>query len=408
MTVLQILAAAIRPLAVGGIIAGASLGLWQFALGGLGEHDRQEPALAAAFQSEASLIVYAQFGLQRDTIWAADPDDPDNRTALAAVDHAEGYGIFAALSPDGARIAYTVLPPGERHPSADAPAELWVMDIDGGNARLLASAVDLLVTPVWSADGTSLAVRRSTSVENAPGSFELLHVDLAGQVSTLLSASAGLFPIGFTPDGASLYYAQVSSQGTDLGRVPLAGGKGTLIAHLSDDITRDWHLSADGTRLAYLAFHDDGTGFSARVLDLSGDPSGEPDDGGGTSVGALAALNRRDTYAADEFNPIWHPNGRDLTMGRIDRAGPSPAVNLGAADGKLRALAVPGGGFDVPLSWSADGRYLAVRSFEGSSAVDPGPSYVVVVGSQGSRHQLSSSSDLTVIGWLPPRMVGGQ
>ncbi|GAF87317.1 unnamed protein product, partial [marine sediment metagenome] len=70
--------------------------------------------------------------------------------------------------------------------------------------------------------------------------------------------------------------------------------------------------------------------------------------------------------------------------------------------------AVPEGGFDVPLSWSADGRYLAVRSFEGSSAVDPGPSYVVVVGSQGNRYQLSSSSDLTVIGWLPPRMVGGQ
>ena len=408
MTVLQILAVAIRPLAVGGVLAGGFLGLWQFALGGLGEGDRQEPALAADPQSEGPLIIYAQFGPQRDTIWAADPDDPDNRSSLVSVDHAEGYGIFAALSPDGARIAYTVLPPSERYPSADAPAELWITDIDGENARLLASGVDLLIAPVWSADGNSLAVRRSTSVENAAGTFELLHVDMAGRVSTLLTASAGLFPIGFSPDGAGLYYAQVSIQGTDLGRVPIAGGEGTLIAHLSDDISRDWHLSPDGTSLAYLAIRDDGTGFSARVLELGGGLSGMADDSGGPSVEGLAALNDRDADAGDEFNPIWHPNGRNLTMGRIERAGPSPAVNLGAADGKLRALAAPAGGFDVPLSWSADGGYLAVRSFEGSSAMDPGPSYLFVVDSQGSRRQLSSSSDLTVIGWLPAGTVGGQ
>jgi Tol biopolymer transport system component len=408
LTVLRALAAAFKPLAVGGIIAGGSLGLWQFALGGLGEHDRQEPAFAASSQSEAPRIVYTQFGLQRDTIWAADPDEPANRNSLAVVDHAEGYGIFAALSPDGARVAYTVLPPDERRPSADAPAELWVMDIDGGNARLLASDVDLLITPVWSADSTSLVVRRSTSVEDAAGSFELVYVELAGRVSTLLSASAGLFPIGFTSDGASLYYAQVSSQGTDLGSVSLAGGRGELIAELSDDISRDWHLSADGTRLAYLAIRDDGTGFSARVLDLSGAASGQADGGGKPSLGTLATLNNRDEDAADEFNPIWHPNGQNLTLGRIDRAGSSPAVNLRAADGKLRALAAPQGGFDVPLSWSDDGGYLAVRSFEGSSATEAGASYVTVVGSEGSRRQLSSSSDLMVIGWLPAGTVSTQ
>ncbi len=408
MTVLRVLAVAIRPLAVGGVLAGGLLGLWQFALGGIGESDQQEPALAADPQSEKPLIAYAQFGPQRDTIWAADPDNPDNRSALTSVDHAEGYGIFAALSPDGARIAYTVLPPSEPYPSADAPAELWVTDIDGANAQLLASGVDLLITPVWSADGASLAVRRSTSVEDAAGTFELLRVDMAGQVSTLLTAQAGLFPIGFSPDGTSLYYAQVSTRGTDLGRAPLAGGGATLVAELGDDITRDWHLSPDGTSLAYLAIRDDGTGFSARVLDLGGAPSEKPDDSEAPSAESLAALNDRDDSAADEFNPIWHPNGEKLTMGRIEEAGASPALNVGAADGKVQELAAPAGGFDVPLSWSADGGHLAVRSFEGSSAMDPGASYVVVVGSGESRHQLSSTSDLTVIGWLPARTVSAQ
>lgn len=395
LTILRLLAGAAKPLAVGGVIIGGSLGLWRFALGGLADSERQIAESSIDLQAEAPLVVYSEFGEQQDTIWAADPADSTRRTALATVDHAVGYGIFASLSPDGRRIAYTVLPPTERYPGADAPAELWAMDADGANGELLASGLDLLITPVWSPDGASLLVRRSASMENAAGFFELLRVDLKGQVVTLLNSSSGLFPIGFSPDGSTVYYAEVSAQGTDLGRVSAAGGSGTLIAHLSDDIARDWHLSPDGTRLAYLAAREGGAGFSARVLDLSGGPAA------GLSAAAFSALNARGAKAPDEFNPIWHPNGRDLTVGRIEGGGTSPALSLSSTDGSLRAMASPQTGFDVPLSWSPDGGYLAVRSFTGSSASDPGTCQVVVIAAGGGRYQLSSSADAEVIGWLP-------
>jgi hypothetical protein len=105
------------------------------------------------------------------------------------------------------------------------------------------------------------------------------------------------------------------------------------------------------------------------------------------------------------FNPIWEEGG-DLTIGRLDSAGVDGAPARLSVDGAPMpdASRLPGpverGGFDVPLSWSPDGRYLAVRSFEGSSVSDPGPSRVVVVGTGGERHELSPLSDVVVAGWL--------
>ena len=57
-----------------------------------------------------------------------------------------------ALSPDGKRIAYEAMMPGEHY-------AVYVSDLDGSNARLVANADPLVVTnPFWSPDGKWLAV----------------------------------------------------------------------------------------------------------------------------------------------------------------------------------------------------------------------------------------------------------
>lgn len=364
-----------RTLLVALLFAGLGIGAGLAVRGFASDQSNGPLPLSSLRQSAAPLVVYSEFGTTADTIWAANPAKPSERTQLGMVPHALGYGIAPSVSPDGKRIAYTVAPP------SGGPVELWVLDIDGEQAIRLATGVDLVSAPVWSVNNDALIVRRSSGTEGTPASAELLLIELNGAATTLVAATAGLYPIDLSPDGAWLYYAEVSATGTDLARVPVAGGAAETVAHLSDGIARDWQLAPDGTKLAYLA-QTAGAGYDVRVVDVA---TGEADD-------------RVDIAGAEEFSPIWTPNG-DLTVGRLDGA----ALRMqGVSAAGAAELAAPDAGFDAPLTWSPDGDHLAVRAFEGTSANDPGPSRVVVSGPNGERAALSSVSDVTIAGWLAP------
>ena len=326
---------------------------------------------------DSPLVIYSEFGQAADTLWAADPDDPTARAEVAVIQHAWGYGILPSLSPSGDYIAYTVLAPGS------PTAELWLLETSTGVTTRLAGGVDLRIAPVWSPAGDALVVRRSIGQEGI-GSSQLLRIDMEGTIETLAADDAGLFPIDFSPDGSWLYYAVLSPSGTDLARAPAAGGEAETLAHLSDGVARDWQLSPDGTRLAYLAQSSTNTNvtFAAQVLELA--------------TGAVQTpLGQADMA---QFSPVWAQNG-GLTIGRLDRDTGTP-LRLSAAGATLAVLPSSSAGFDVPLSWSPDGTHLAVRSFEGSSTAAPGPSHVVIVSTDGGRVQLSPQSDVVVAGWL--------
>jgi hypothetical protein len=74
-----------------------------------------------------------------------------------------------------------------------------------------------------------------------------------------------------------------------------------------------------------------------------------------------------------------------------------------AGDGRALGASVlaPTSGFDIPLTWSPEGRDLAVRGFSNASLTEPGASWVFIVGTDGTRRQLSENSDVVVAGWLP-------
>lgn len=335
-------------------------------------------------------VVYGEFGDLADTFFAAPADNLAAKQAIASAVHAPGFGANAALSPDGRRIAYTALPPDTPRPSAAAPAELRVVE-SGAAPRLLASGADLLVPPVWAPDGHSVVIRRSEPTAAGVGTFRLARVYLDGGKETILvTDDAGLFPIAFTPDGASLYYARISPAGTDLLSVPSRGGDPVAVAHLSDDVARDWRLSPDGSRLTYLVqvLEGDRYTFVARVLDLAGD-----------GLGGLDALNRSEAGAADEFGPVWWPDGSKVVLGRVRGEPAAPARIVSAATGDEEPVGQLDRGFDVPLSVAPSGEFIAVRSFKEGTPLQPGPNFVEIVGPEG-RLALSDRSDVAVLGWL--------
>ena len=347
----------------------------------LGSSEVDASAELALLREEVSpLLLYSEFGQWADTVWAADPDDPGHRAYVASIEHSPGFGISASLSPDGTTLAYIVLPRGA---SRSDSAELWTKEIGTTNSKQLAENVDLLTDPVWAPASDAVVIRRPTGIETS----NLVLVDLDGNESTLTQGIAAPFPIGFAPDGQSLYIATLSAAGTQLLRVPRDGGTAAALTQLSTGFSRDWSVSPDGRQVAYLAQTSGSSlSYTAEVYDVDGDET----------RGAVAGLS------GSQFNPIWHPDG-GLTVGSApatETAGAMVHALSDGAGGTTGVLAGPETGFDVPLSWSTDGSYLIVRNFEGASASDPGPSHVVIISNTGQRLQLSAQSDVLVIGWL--------
>jgi len=371
------------------LLTGASFGLWRLTFAGL-----IGGGLPQSDTGSGPRLLVTEFGLNQDTLWAISADEPDRRQPVATLPHAPGYGAYASVSADGGSLAYTALPPGLKNPAADSPAEVWLLDLSTGQSRVLAADADLLVTPVWAPDGRSLVFRRSYPQENAAGSFELVRVDLTGGETAVAKAEAGLFPIGFAPDGTFLYTA-VSPTGTDLMRAAAlrADVAAERLAHLSDEFTREWRLSPDGRELAFLApqVTNGGMVLRAMVADLS------------RGAGQVSVrLEVADGALAQEFGPVWHPDG-DLTLGRLSpgqsRAG-ALRLSAQAEDGAAEALPRPDRGFDVPISWSPDGDVLAVRTFENASPVQPGRARLELVQEDGGRRPIEMGSEVSVAGWL--------
>lgn len=396
--ILQLLAGVAKPILVTAAVASAAAGGW-FAYSNFPGDD---PTAFQRLQSQSTRLLVSEFGTNADTIVAVDPNDvAGSREVIATIEHAPEYGVFATLSPDGQAIAYTALPVDAPRPAPDAPSIAGIVAANG-TVTVLADDIDLLIAPVWSPDNASIVVRKNTACDDAgldcaeypAGAFELVRLGLDGARSTITSwRSASAFPIGYAPDGATFYFATLSATGTDLYRVAPDGSGEAVIAHLSDQVARDWRISPDGASIAY-ASAESGTAPSvvARVVDLA---TGAISDALPTD--ALAIGPPSTGVARGEFNPAWSPDGA-LTIAAMNLDGGSTAVSVG--DTGLAELSESADQMDLPLEWSPDGAALAIRAVEGDTPYEAGASYVEIVTDTG-RARISESSDVTIVGWTP-------
>jgi len=395
MIIVRALRASVRPALALGAIAAAATGAYA-AYARITPNARPTPPFAA-LQGQGQRLLISEFGEKADTLVAVDPADVSRRTEVARVDHAPEYGIFAVLSPDGHAIAYTALPPDAARPSPDTPAVAAVIDTNG-EVTELAGDVDLLVTPVWTPDSGAVVVRKTTPCadaceDSAIGESTLVLLRRDGTRADITTwHTAAPFPIGFAPDGTTLYFATIGPGGTDLYRVAPDGSDETKVAHLSDDVARDWRLSPDGTQLAFAAGESGrDPQVVARIVDIA---TGDVRD----AVADLAAGPPSTGVARGEFNPVWRPDGT-LAIGAMNLDGGANAVAVDGA-GAATGVTARADALDLPLSWSPDGAYLAVRSVEGRTPFDAGATHIDLVDSSGGRQRVSDSADVLVVGWL--------
>ncbi len=330
----------------------------------------------AASPSQEPWFIYSELEGSATTLWAARPQRLGEKRLLARLSHKAGYGIAPRLSGDGQRLAYTLLPPeaGDDGPTA----QLWLLGLASGERRLLQEGVDLRSPPLWSPQGQRLLFRRSP-VDRT----ELWLVDLETNTSGRLvqdDTAWGLYPFAWAPEG--VYYARIAGQGTEL-MLAAINGEARPIAHLSDGIARDFALSPDAARIVHTAQGRDKS-YSLAVLDLA--------------TGDIALMARGSN---DHYGPIWHPQREAITY---SPEAPQGLATLGlAAQDFSTVMASREGGFELPLAWSPDGRYLAVRSFQGASSRSISAERLAILSPEtGARYIVEAKGYAQWVGWLPP------
>jgi len=202
-----------------------------------------------------------------------------------------------------------------------------------------------------------------------------------GAARTLIrdGVSQGLYPIGWSPNGRLVYFSRVTPQGTDVASVSREGGTATTLFHASDGIAREFRLSPDGSRLLY----------------TSGPPLGQA--GSFRVERADLATGQREVLAegtSDHFSPVWRADGRAVTL---SQEGGVASLEPGGAS--TLVVPAPSNRDDLPLAWSPDGRFLAVRSMEKAQG-----RYVseklVILSPSGGRRNIETKGYAEFIGWL--------
>lgn len=124
------------------------------------------PSASAAFPGPNGRLVYyrqprPRHGRYRDgELWSVAPDGSD-RGPLPAWIAGDPYVFDEVWSPDGSRIALTLITPEsfDRHGQI---YEVWVADADGSNlVRVAAQEHQSFEEPAWSPDGSRLVVIRA-------------------------------------------------------------------------------------------------------------------------------------------------------------------------------------------------------------------------------------------------------
>lgn len=333
---------------------------------------------ANALSAASPQLLVATYAEQESTLWLVDPIDPTIRQPLFPVSHARGWALEGAVSPAGDRLALLVVPPEGHDPTTDTR----LLISDGGPPTTLAEGLDLRGGLAWAADGSQIFVRRTVLTGDDRPTFSLVQIDVNDGGERLLvqrSGAGGLYPVG-RPRGGPAYAVALGAGGSEL----LTIGATVTGRPLAPVVTRDWSLSPDGRELAYT----EQRGLELRVMVTRLDE---------TAAVRSAAIQGAVAGASGSASPAWQPDGA-LSVGRFAGARAITSSTRPSAATSSDAAASDLGGFSLPVAWSADGAYLALRTFAGSGPGAPGAEGAAVRDVSGATRSIDGQH-LRILGW---------
>lgn len=212
--------------------------------------------MTARYAHHTPILIYGTDagGNEREQLYAL----RDGTTWPLAVDEAVMHHI-GAISPDDRFLAFS---DNRRHP---AHFDVYICDLEGGNARRVYEQDGSNMVADWSHDGRSLLIQRRTGSLDQ----ELFLLDINSGVARHLTPHERPVQYGhaqFAPDDRSIFLTtDAGSEFSRAARMDLESGEVEFLTADDADI-EDLRLSPDGTQLALLRNEQGYTRIVVRAL----------------------------------------------------------------------------------------------------------------------------------------------
>jgi len=167
-----------------------------------------------------SILIAATISVraQENSKPKVDPPEPrakDGKKLLTATDVLRINGVGSPrISPDGARVAYTVSEVKmEKDKEWKSTTHVWVVPTNGGKARQYTRGDKSATAPEWSPDGTMLAFLTDRE-KDGERQVWMMNAD-GGEAWSVTSHKGGVSGFHFSPDGKRLVFTAVDQPNKD-------------------------------------------------------------------------------------------------------------------------------------------------------------------------------------------------
>ena len=361
------LPAGLEPLLFGVIAVIVTVIAWAAFTASPVSNDNAYPSLPAVSPADVRSIAYIKPGASADSLMVRRAAGEDPGSAVASFSSSFNIHARGMASPMGDTVAVLSV-----SPSTIPLATLSIVDLPSGATREAPGTFDYLSPVAWSPDGSRVAVRRSRSQDDAGRVSATVHEvgigSAAAREVAVFENALEVAPVGYSLDGQRLFIVVVDQSGSALW-VERAG-RVQRLATLSPGRTRDWSLSPDGARLAF--------------VDILG--AGERTYAGRSLIIATGGIQNEAT-AGNQLGATWFPGSQVPQFG-----GPGGSIQLSNPP--------PGSAYLIPAQWSPDGSALVATIYSASSDRAGSPSKSIELITPERRVRLSDEDGAAFLGWV--------